>query len=98
GSHSGKSAATSVLGTVAITHGSQTLIMQTKDGQITEPNCISAGLDCPGVGRLHAHSYKTCPAEFYSTTDNQSISYGFKLCNLESIISAIESSHALAVF
>ncbi|HLV69197.1 MAG TPA: tryptophan synthase subunit beta [Xanthomarina sp.] len=98
GTQSGKSAATSVLGKVGIIHGSKTLLMQTKDGQITEPYSISAGLDYPGVGPMHAHLYKTGRAEFISITDNQAMSAGLELCKLEGIIPAIESSHALAVF
>lgn len=98
GVDSGESAATSVLGKEGIIHGSKTLLMQTKDGQITEPYSISAGLDYPGVGPMHAHLYKTGRAEFISITDNQAMTAGLELCKLEGIIPAIESSHALAVF
>lgn len=98
GVDSGKSAATSVLGKEGIIHGSKTLLMQTKDGQITEPYSISAGLDYPGVGPMHAHLYKTGRAEFISITDDEAMKAGLELCKLEGIIPAIESSHALAIF
>lgn len=98
GIHSGESAATSVLGKEGIIHGSKTLLMQTTDGQITEPYSISAGLDYPGVGPMHAHLYKTGRAEFISITDDQAMTSGLQLSQLEGIIPAIESSHAFAVF
>ncbi|OUR94760.1 tryptophan synthase subunit beta [Flavobacteriales bacterium 34_180_T64] len=97
GVNSGESAATSVLGREGIIHGSKTLLMQTKDGQITEPYSISAGLDYPGVGPMHSHLYKTGRAEFMSVTDDQAMTAGLELCQLEGIIPAIESAHALAV-
>ncbi|MBT8385012.1 MAG: tryptophan synthase subunit beta [Bacteroidia bacterium] len=98
GVHSGESAATSVLGKVGIIHGSKTLLMQTKDGQITEPYSISAGLDYPGVGPMHAHLYTTKRAEFLSITDDEAMRAGLELCKLEGIIPAIETSHSLAIF
>ncbi len=98
GIHSGQSAATSVLGKEGIIHGSRTLLMQTEDGQITEPYSISAGLDYPGVGPLHAHLCQSKRAEFISITDDEAMKAGLELCKLEGIIPAIESSHALAVF
>ena len=98
GVDSGNSAATSVLGKDGIIHGSKTLLMQTKDGQITEPYSISAGLDYPGIGPMHAHLYKTGRAEFMSITDDEAMTAGLELCKLEGIIPAIESSHALAIF
>jgi tryptophan synthase beta chain len=98
GVDSGESAATSVLGKEGIIHGSKTLLMQTKDGQITEPYSISAGLDYPGVGPMHAHLYKSGRAEFISITDDDAMTAGLELCKLEGIIPAIESSHALALF
>ena len=98
GIHSGESAATSILGKEGIIHGSKTLLMQTEDGQITEPYSISAGLDYPGVGPLHAHLYKTGRAEFLSVTDDEAMKAGLELCELEGIIPAIESAHALAIF
>ena len=97
GVDSGESAATSVLGKEGIIHGSKTLLMQTNDGQITEPYSISAGLDYPGVGPMHAHLYKTGRAEFMSITDHEAMTAGLELCQLEGIIPAIETSHSLAI-
>lgn len=97
GVNSGHSAATSKLGKVGIIHGCKTLLMQTPDGQITEPYSISAGLDYPGVGPMHAHLAQTGRAEFFSVTDDDAMESGLELCKLEGIIPAIESSHALAV-
>ncbi len=96
GIHSGHSAATSVLGRPGIIHGSKTLLMQTEDGQITEPYSLSAGLDYPGVGPIHAHLHKTGRARFASVTDEQALKAAFLLCRLEGIIPALESAHALA--
>lgn len=98
GVHTGESAATSQLGHEGIIHGSKTLLMQTADGQITEPYSISAGLDYPGVGPMHAHLYKSGRAEFIAITDDEAMQAGLELCQLEGIIPAIESSHALAIF
>ena len=98
GIHTGESAATSVLGKEGIIHGSKTLLMQTPDGQITEPYSISAGLDYPGVGPMHAHLYASGRAEFISITDNEAMQAGLELSQLEGIIPAIETSHALAIF
>ncbi|MFT0716485.1 tryptophan synthase subunit beta [Flagellimonas lutimaris] len=98
GIHSGESAATSALGKVGIIHGSKTLLMQTQDGQITEPYSISAGLDYPGVGPMHAHLYASGRGEFISITDDDAMKAGLELCKLEGIIPAIETSHALAIF
>ncbi len=98
GVDSGESAATSVLGKEGIIHGCKTMLMQTKDGQITEPYSISAGLDYPGVGPMHAHLCKTGRAEFMAVTDEDAMNAGLELCKLEGIIPAIESSHALAIF
>ena len=95
---SGHSAATSVLGDEGIIHGSKTLLMQTNDGQIIEPYSISAGLDYPGVGPMHAHLYKSKRAEFISITDDEAMTAGLELSQLEGIIPAIETSHALAIF
>ena len=97
GIDSGKSAATSILGNTGVIHGSKTLLMQTKDGQITEPYSISAGLDYPGIGPLHANLYKTKRAEFISITDSQAMKAGIELSRLEGIIPAIETAHAFAV-
>ena len=76
GVKSGESAATSILGREGIIHGSKTLLMQTDDGQITEPYSISAGLDYPGVGPMHAHLYKTGRAEFIAITDDEAMTAG----------------------
>lgn len=97
GIHSGESAATSALGKVGIIHGSKTLLMQTPDGQITEPYSISAGLDYPGVGPLHAHLFKSGRGEFISIADDEAMTAGLTLSQLEGIIPAIESSHGLAI-
>jgi tryptophan synthase beta chain len=98
GIYSGESAATSVLGKTGIIHGSKTLLMQTQDGQITEPYSISAGLDYPGVGPMHANLYKSGRGEFLSITDDDAMEAGLELSRLEGIIPAIETSHALAIF
>ena len=98
GINSGESAATSALGKTGIIHGSKTLLMQTADGQITEPYSISAGLDYPGVGPMHAHLYASGRAEFISVTDDDAMTAGLELCKLEGIIPAIETAHAFAIF
>jgi tryptophan synthase beta chain len=95
GVNTGKSAATTALGRVGILHGSKTLLMQTDDGQVTEPHSISAGLDYPGIGPLHAHLFTSGRAQFYSVTDDESMQAGVMLSRLEGIIPAIESAHAL---
>ncbi|MGO3707310.1 MAG: tryptophan synthase subunit beta [Mesonia hippocampi] len=97
GVNSGKTAATSVIGTPGIIHGSKTMVMQTEDGQITEPYSVSAGLDYPGVGPLYAHLHKEKRVEFITITDDEAITAGIELCKLEGIIPAVESAHALAV-
>lgn len=96
GVHSGESAATSVLGTKGIIHGSRTLLMQTNDGQIIEPYSISAGLDYPGIGPLHAHLIDTGRAEAVSVTDEESLEAALLLTRKEGIIPALESAHAFA--
>ena len=98
GIHTGESAATSALGKTGIIHGSKTLLMQTDDGQITEPYSISAGLDYPGVGPMHAHLFTSGRGEFISVTDDDAMAAGLELSKLEGIIPAIETSHALAIF
>ena len=98
GVYSGESAATSILGNEGIIHGSKTLLMQTQDGQIVEPYSISAGLDYPGVGPMHANLFKSGRAEFIAITDDQAMTAGLELCQLEGIIPAIETSHSLAIF
>ncbi len=98
GIDTGESAATSALGREGIIHGSKTLLMQTDDGQITEPYSISAGLDYPGVGPMHANLYRSGRGEFISVTDDAAMQAGLELSKLEGIIPAIETSHALAIF
>ena len=97
GIDTGASAATSALGKVGVIHASKTLLMQTPDGQITEPYSISAGLDYPGVGPMHANLYTSGRAEFISITDDEAMLAGRQLAELEGIIPAIETSHAFAV-
>ena len=97
GIYSGESAATSALGKIGVIHGSKTLLMQTEDGQITEPYSISAGLDYPGVGPMHAHLYETKRAQFISITDEDAMNWGIKLSQTEGIIPAIETAHAFAI-
>lgn len=98
GVNTGKSAATSILGKEGIIHGSRTLLMQNSDGQITEPYSISAGLDYPGIGPMHANLYTTKRAEFISVTDPDAMEAGLELSQLEGIIPAIETAHAFAIF
>lgn len=98
GIDTGESAATSALGRVGIIHGSKTLLMQTADGQITEPYSISAGLDYPGVGPMHANLFRTGRGEFISITDDEAMKAGLEVSRLEGIIPAIETSHAFAIF
>ncbi len=95
GIDSGMSAATTQLGTTGILHGSKSLLMQTADGQVVEPHSISAGLDYPGIGPLHAHLYTSNRATFMSATDNEALQAAFELSKLEGIIPALESAHAL---
>lgn len=96
GVNSGMSAATIQLGKEGVLHGSKSLVMQTKDGQVIEPHSISAGLDYPGIGPLHAHLYQTERATFLSATDDEALQAAFELTKLEGIIPALESAHALA--
>ena len=95
GIHSGKSAATSVLGTPGILHGSKTLLMQTEDGQVIEPHSISAGLDYPGIGPVHAHLHEIGRAEFVGVEDEDAMKAGILLSRKEGIIPAIETAHAI---
>jgi tryptophan synthase beta chain len=97
GVHSGESAATSQLGEVGIIHGSKTILMQDEYGQIVEPYSISAGLDYPGVGPLHAFLFDTKRAKFMNATDQEAIDAAFELTEIEGIIPALETAHALAV-
>ena len=95
GLESGKSAATTQLGKMGILHGSKSLLMQTTDGQVIEPHSISAGLDYPGIGPLHAHLYESGRAQFMSATDEEALQSAFEISKLEGIIPALESAHAL---
>lgn len=95
GINSGKSAATTALGKPGILHGSKSLLMQTHDGQVVEPHSISAGLDYPGIGPLHAHLFETGRATFISATDKKALNAAFELAKYEGIIPALESAHAL---
>jgi tryptophan synthase beta chain len=96
GVDSGFSAATTMLGKVGVLHGSRSILMQTLDGQVVEPHSVSAGLDYPGIGPQHAHLFKTGRGKYVSITDEESLNAGLLLTQLEGIIPAIESAHALA--
>jgi tryptophan synthase beta chain len=96
GVNTGHSAATTQLGKPGVLHGSKSLVMQTEDGQVVEPHSISAGLDYPGIGPLHAHLYESGRAKFLSATDDDALKAAFELTKLEGIIPALESAHALA--
>jgi len=96
GLESGYSAATTQLGKQGILHGSKSLVMQTADGQVIEPHSISAGLDYPGIGPMHAHLFKTGRADFLSATDDEAVEAAFNLAKKEGIIPALESAHALS--
>ncbi|MFT6749054.1 MAG: tryptophan synthase beta chain [Flavobacterium sp.] len=97
GVNSGESAATSQLGQVGIIHGSKTILMQDEYGQIVEPYSISAGLDYPGVGPLHAFLYESGRAKFMNATDKEALAAAYELTRIEGIIPALETAHALAV-
>jgi tryptophan synthase beta chain len=97
GVDSGESAATSQLGDVGVIHGSKTILMQDDYGQIVEPYSISAGLDYPGVGPLHAYLHETKRAVFMNATDQEALDAAYELTKIEGIIPALESAHALAV-
>lgn len=96
GVDSGESAATIHLGSTGILHGCRTLLMQTEDGQITEPYSISAGLDYPGIGPIHAHLASTGRAQVLAINDDEALRAAFDLTRNEGIIPALESAHALA--
>jgi len=97
GVHSGMSAATTQLGSTGILHGSKSIVMQTKDGQVVEPHSISAGLDYPGIGPLHAFLYESKRGTFMSATDEAALEWAFHLSEIEGIIPALETAHAFAV-
>lgn len=96
GVDSGMSAATIRLGREGIIHGARTLVMQTEDGQITEPYSISAGLDYPGIGPLHAYLAESGRAAIVAVTDDEALSAAYRLTALDGIVPALESAHALA--
>src|SRR5215210_3030911 len=96
GIDSGMSAATTQLGRAGILHGSKSLVMQTEDGQVVEPHSISAGLDYPGIGPMHAHLYDSGRGNFLSVTDEDALKAAFELAKLEGIIPALESAHAFS--
>jgi tryptophan synthase beta chain len=98
GVSTGHSAATTFLGKPGVLHGSKSLLMQTEDGQVIEPYSISAGLDYPGIGPMHAHLFKSGRAKFYDITDEEALEAALECSMLEGIIPALESAHALAVF
>jgi tryptophan synthase beta chain len=97
GVYSGMSAATTQLGSTGILHGSKSIVMQTKDGQVVEPHSISAGLDYPGIGPLHAFLYASKRGTFMSATDEAALKWAFHLSEIEGIIPALETAHAFAV-
>jgi tryptophan synthase beta chain len=97
GIQSGMSAATTQLGSPGILHGSKSLLMQTTDGQVIEPHSISAGLDYPGIGPLHANLFKTGRGTFLSATDEEALEAAFEVSKLEGIIPALETAHAFAI-
>lgn len=96
GVDTGFSAATTFLGKEGVLHGSRSILMQTADGQVVEPHSVSAGLDYPGIGPQHAHLFKTTRAEYVSITDDEALDAGLLCTQMEGIIPAIESAHALA--
>jgi len=97
GINSGMSAATTQLGTPGILHGSKSLLMQTADGQVIEPHSISAGLDYPGIGPLHAYLYKSGRGIFMSATDVEALHSAFDISKTEGIIPALETAHAFSI-
>jgi tryptophan synthase beta chain len=97
GINSGKSAATLQLGREGILHGARTLVMQNADGQIKEPYSLSAGLDYPGIGPLHAYLAEEKRAMVLAINDDEALEAAFDLTRFEGIIPALESAHALSV-
>jgi tryptophan synthase beta chain len=92
---SGRSAATIHLGKEGVLHGARTLVMQDEDGQIEEPYSISAGLDYPGIGPMHANLSETKRAAILPVNDDEAMSAVFELTRLEGVIPALESAHVL---
>jgi tryptophan synthase beta chain len=97
GVNSGQSAATTQLGVPGILHGSKSIVMQTVDGQVVEPHSISAGLDYPGIGPIHANLFASKRGKFLSATDEEAMKSAFEVSKLEGIIPALETAHAFAV-
>ncbi len=97
GIDSGHSAATSILGKKGVIHGCMTLLMQDEFGQIEEPYSLSAGLDYPGIGPMHAHLITTKRAKVYAATDDEAMQAVYELSKIEGIIPALETAHALAI-
>lgn len=97
GVNSGLSAATTQLGVPGILHGSKSIVMQTEDGQVVEPHSISAGLDYPGIGPMHANLFASKRGTFLSATDEEALKWAFEISRLEGIIPALETAHAFAV-
>ena len=97
GVNSGQSAATTQLGVPGILHGSKSIVMQTSDGQVVEPHSISAGLDYPGIGPIHAHLFASKRGKFLSATDEEAMKAAFEVAKLEGIIPALETAHAFAI-
>jgi len=98
GLNTGLHSASITAGSIGVLHGSKTYVLQDGHGQIKETHSVSAGLDYPGVGPMHAHLFRSGRGEFISITDDDAMQAGLELCKLEGIIPAIESSHALAIF
>jgi tryptophan synthase beta chain len=85
------------LGKPGILHGSKSLLMQTDDGQVVEPHSISAGLDYPGIGPMHANLYASGRGTFMSATDDEALAAAFHVSSTEGIIPALETAHAFAI-
>ena len=96
GINSGKTAATTKVGTTGILHGNKSILMQTYDGQVIEPYSISAGLDYPGIGPMHAHLFTSGRGKYISATDQEALTAAIELAQLEGIIPALETAHAFA--
>ena len=97
GLESGKTAATTKKGKPGVLHAAKTLLMQTEDGQVVEPYSISAGLDYPGIGPMHAHLFDSGRGKFEYVTDEDALKACFEVSRLEGIIPALETAHAFAV-
>jgi tryptophan synthase beta chain len=96
GVNSGLSAATTALGKPGVLHGSKSLVMQTEDGQVVEPHSISAGLDYPGIGPLHANLFDSGRGHFLAVTDEDALRAAFDVARTEGIIPALETAHAFS--